>query len=172
MLDSWKCALLLKQNAQWAKRIAIAAAKAEQFVDNSAAVVSAATRKHKANNDPGNGRQKLAQPNTKLCADLIYIRPEISAISAANTKEAGRFPGGSLENFSTLTCKLHALHISKQFTYTLPCLKPLCGIDIWNHFKLFDMKCRRVAGCRRNIRKITMNQFQASRRTREAFRQT
>ena len=61
-----------------------------------------------------------------------------------------------------------ALHISKQFTYTLPCLKPLCGIDIWNHFKLFDMKCRRVAGCRRNIRKIIMNQSQVDGRGRHS----
>ena len=61
-----------------------------------------------------------------------------------------------------------ALHISKQFTYTLPCLKPLCGIDIWNHFKLFDMKCRRVAGYRRNGRKIIMNKFQINGRGRQS----
>ena len=100
--------------------------------------------------------------------NFIYIRPEISAISAADNKEAERFPCDSLESSSTLTCKLHALHISKKFTYTLPCLKPRCGVNIWNHFKLFDMKCRRVAGCRRNTRKIIMNQFQIDGRGRHS----
>ena len=71
-----------------------------------------------------------------------------SDINTANKKVAGM-----LESASTLACKLHALYIARKFTFTLP-LKIQYGIGIWNHFTLFDMMSRLVAGCRRNQRKI------------------